>query len=203
MKIIAIGASNSINSINKRLANYAASLFENSSIEQIDLNTYEVEIYSVEKEAKNGMPSKIEALANKIDKVDLLVISLSEQNGSYSAAFKNIYDWLSRIPNRKVLGEKPVLLMTTSPGGRDGTSVVAAGIDRFPRDGSEVLESFSLPSFQDNFDNDEISNISFRVELIRKVNTIKSNRFNHFYKDDSFTCGIDPTKDDCGDAIEY
>ena len=133
-----------------------------------------------------------------------MAVLVGKKAPSFSAqAVVNGGEFVEGFSLEQFVGEKPVLLMTTSPGGRDGTSVVAAGIDRFPRDGSEVLESFSLPSFQDNFDNDEISNISFRVELIRKVNTIKSNRFNHFYKDDSFTCGIDPTKDDCGDAIEY
>ena len=173
MKILTFPGSSSINSINKRLAKYAASLFEKSSIEQIDLNNYEVAIFSVDKESESGVPSKIVVLANKIDNVDLLVISLAEHNGSYSTAFKNTYDWLSRIPNRKVLGEKPVLLLATSPGGRGGSSVLAAALDRFPRDGSMVLESFSLPNFQDNFVNDEVSDIQFRLELINKVRSIK------------------------------
>ena len=77
MKILTFPGSSSINSINKRLAKYAASLFEKSSIEQIDLNDYEVAIFSVDKESESGVPSKIEELANKIDNVDLLIISLS------------------------------------------------------------------------------------------------------------------------------
>ena len=105
MKVLAFPVSSSNKSINKRLGMYAATLFEKSSIDQIDLNDYEVAIFSEDKESESGVPSKIKALANKIDKVDLLVISLAEHNGSYSSAFKNIYDWLSRIPNRKVLGE--------------------------------------------------------------------------------------------------
>ena len=204
MKVLAFPVSSSNKSINKRLGMYAATLFEKSSIDQIDLNDYEVAIFSEDKESESGVPSKIKALANKIDKVDLLVISLAEHNGSYSSAFKNIYDWLSRIPNRKVLGEKPVLLLATSLGWRGGSSVLAAALDRFPRDGSEVLESFSLPSFQDNFKEDEISNIKMRIELIQKVNKIKSIHYKQYYKNEDFTCGVDPNRNGgCGDAIEY
>jgi NAD(P)H-dependent FMN reductase len=203
MKIVAIAGSSSKNSINKRLSNYASSLFENAKTDLLDLNNYEVEIYSVDKELENGVPSKIIALAQLIDASDLLVLSLAEHNGSFSAAFKNIYDWLSRIPNRKALGSKPLLLMATSPGPRGGLGVLEAAQSRFPRDGSEILTTFSLPSFNAHFKASEISTISYKMELLKKVNELKVNHFKMHYKDDSFSCGIDPTKDDCGDAIEY
>jgi len=204
MKILGFAGSNSKKSINKSLVKYTATLFYNANIELLDLNSYEVEIYSVDKEAQSGIPSEIVKLAHLIDNVDLLIISLAEHNGTYTAAFKNIYDWLSRVPNRKVFGEKPVLLLATSPGGRGGSNVLSAALKRFPNDGSEILESFSLPNFHDNFVNDEISDIRLRLELIRKVNQIKQTSFKTFYKNDNFTCGIDPNRNGgCGDAIEY
>ena len=203
MKIVAIAGSSSKKSINRSLSEYASTLFENAKTDLLDLNNYEVEIYSIDKELEGGVPSQIIALAQLIDASDLMVLSLAEHNGTYSAAFKNIYDWLSRIPNRKALGSKPLLLMATSPGPRGGLGVLEAAQSRFPRDGSEILATFSLPSFNDNFNASEISTINYKTELIKKVNDIKLNHFKMHYKDDSFTCGIDPTKDDCGDAIEY
>jgi NAD(P)H-dependent FMN reductase len=203
MKIVAIAGSSSKKSINRSLSEYASTLFENAKTDLLDLNNYEVEIYSIDKELEGGVPSQIIALAQLIDASDLIVLSLAEHNGTYSAAFKNIYDWLSRIPNRKALGSKPLLLMATSPGPRGGLGVLEAAQSRFPRDGSEILATFSLPSFNDNFNASEISTINYKTELIKKVNDIKLNHFKMHYKDDSFTCGIDPTKDDCGDAIEY
>ena len=203
MKIIGFAGSNSKKSINKSLVQYTSTLFESASIELLDLNDYEVETFGIDKLDTNGVPSKIIALANKIDNVNLLVISLAEHNGTYSSAFKNIYDWLSVIPNRKVLGKTPVLLLATSPGDRGGAGVLKAAIERFPIDGSEILESFSLPNFDDNFKDENISNITLRLEIIQKVNKIKSTKFEAHYKDQSFTCGIDPDKNDCGDAIEY
>ena len=46
-KIIAFGASSSETSINKQLATYAANQFENTSIEILDLNDYEMPIFSI------------------------------------------------------------------------------------------------------------------------------------------------------------
>jgi len=203
MKIVGIPGSNSSNSINKSLVKYASTLFENAQIELLDLNDFAVDIYSVDKEEASGIPKKIEELCSIIDNTDLLIISLAEHNGTYSVAFKNVYDWLSRIPNRKALGSKPILLMASSPGARGGLGVMEAAQSRFPRDGSEILDTFSLPNFNDNFIASEINNVKLKTELIRKVNGVKNNHFKMHYKDDGFTCGIDVSKDDCGDAIEY
>lgn len=159
MKIIAFGGSPSKNSINKKLATYAASLFENAEVEILDLNDYEMPLFSVDKEAIIGQHPLAKAFLDKIAKADLLVVSLAENNGNYSAAFKNLYDWCSRI-NGKVFQEKTMLLMATSPGGRGGASVLEIAKNAFPRYGAIVKATFSLPSFNDNFDVEkgEISN---------------------------------------------
>ena len=49
-KIIAFGASSSKQSINKQLATFAANQFQNVSVEILDLNDYEMPIFSVDKE---------------------------------------------------------------------------------------------------------------------------------------------------------
>ncbi len=203
MKILGFAGSNSKKSINKSLVHYASSLFEGAQVNLIDLNDFAVEIYSIDLELEKGIPKKIIELAGLINRVDLLIVSLAEHNGSYTVAFKNVYDWLSRIPNQKVFQEKPILLMATSPGARGGRGVLETAQSRFSRDSSQILHTFSLPNFHENFKDAEISNIKLKMELIKKVNQTKYNHFKMHYKDDSFTCGIDPTKDDCGDAIEY
>jgi len=43
--------------------------------------------------------------------------------------------------------------MATSPGGRVGISVLDAAAARFTHMGRQVLATFSLPSFGQNFDN--------------------------------------------------
>ena len=53
---------------------------------------------------------------------------------------------------QKLWSEKPILLLATSPGGRGGATVLNAAATTFPHLGAQVVASFSLPSFFDNFD---------------------------------------------------
>src|SRR5438046_1510222 len=121
MKILAFAGSNSSVSINKKLIVHTASYFLEDEVKILDLNDYEMPIYSHDRELQTGIPKLAYDFADKIDKSDLLIISLAEHNGNYSVAFKNIFDWVSRIPQRKVFGNKPVYLMATSYGARGGT----------------------------------------------------------------------------------
>jgi chromate reductase len=170
-KIIAFGGSSSKNSINKKLATYTAHLFQDSTIEVLDLNDFEMPVFSIDKE-ENGFPKEAQSFLNKIGDADLLVVSLAEHNGAYSAAFKNILDWASRI-NGKVFQEKEMLLMATSPGARGGESVLEIAKDRFPRHDANLVGTFSLPSFHENFDEaNGIINEELKNKLLKIVNSI-------------------------------
>ncbi|MBT8210473.1 MAG: NADPH-dependent FMN reductase, partial [Eudoraea sp.] len=65
-----------------------------------------------------------------------------------------VLDWLSRI-DRKFLEDTPVLLMSASPGGRGAIGSLGIIKDLLPRFGAEVVATFSLPSFNQNFDPDK------------------------------------------------
>ncbi len=171
-KILAFGASSSKTSINKQLASYVAHQFENTQIEILDLNDYEMPIYSVDKESDTGIPQLAQAFYAKIGNSDLIIISFAEHNGAYSAAFKNIFDWISRI-NGKTFQEKSMLLLSTSPGPRGGATVLEIAKSRFPFQGGVVKGSFSLPSFSTNFDSEKgITNPELHSELMKIVNSI-------------------------------
>ena len=174
MKIIAFAGSNSLHSINKKLATYATSLFENAEVEVLDLNDFQMPVFSVDVEKEIGQHPLAKAFLDKISTADILAVSLAENNGNYSVAFKNVFDWCSRI-NGKVFQEKPMLLLATSPGGRGGASVLEIAKSNFPRFGAILKGTFSLPSFNDNFDvvNGKISNLEFDNELRGIVNNIK------------------------------
>lgn len=176
MKILAFGASNHSNSINQKLAIYIANQFENQEIEILNLNDYEMPIYSIDRETSNGVPAQALAFAEKIDNADLIIISLAEYNGSYSVAFKNIYDWVSRIPSRafSTWGSKDIFLVSTSPGPRGGLSVLEATKARFPFDKGNIIADFSLPNFGENFDEEKgITNEEKKQELVEKITEIK------------------------------
>ena len=172
-KIIAFGGSSSRNSINKQLATYTASLFSHAEVEILDLNDYEMPVFSVDKEKEQGIHSLAHDFYNKIGSADLIVLSLAEHNGAYSSAFKNILDWASRI-NAKTFQQKPMLLMATSPGARGGSSVLDIASKRFPFQGAEVKGTFSLPLFYENFDVvNGIINPDLKNQLMEIINSIE------------------------------
>ncbi|MXS70750.1 NADPH-dependent FMN reductase [Flavobacteriaceae bacterium W22] len=174
MKILAIAGSNSDTSINKMLVTYAASLIPNAEVEIVDMNAFEMPIYKHQREVESGVPQEAKNFAEKIDASDILLVSLSEHNGTYSSAFKNVLDWTSRIKERAVWNEKPMLLMATAPGGRGGLGVLEAAEKRFPLHGGNIVETFSLPFFNDNFNRDSlsISNEEKNNELKEKMSKI-------------------------------
>ncbi|WP_437921325.1 NADPH-dependent FMN reductase [Sphingobacterium sp. LRF_L2] len=176
MKILAFAGSNSSHSINKKLVSSVSKYYKEAddSIEILDLNDFELPLFSVDREKQNGIPPHALAFAEKIDHSDFILISLAENNGNYNAAYKNLTDWISRIPGRKIYNGKPVLLMATSPGKRGGQSVLDIALHRLPFDGAEILESFSLPEFQQNFEEGKgLTNILYRSQLEAKVRKTK------------------------------
>ncbi|MDP5092331.1 MAG: NAD(P)H-dependent oxidoreductase [Polaribacter sp.] len=166
-KILAFAGSTSSTSINKKLATFAAENLEKTQFDIIDLRDFTMPIYSFDEEQK-GFPEDAKKFTALLDNYDGFILSLAEHNGSYAAAFKNIYDWSSRIQN-KVFRDKPLLLMATSPGPRGGLSVLEAGADRFSRMGATQVISFSLPSFGDNFKEGKIVNESLFASLKEKI----------------------------------
>jgi NAD(P)H-dependent FMN reductase len=155
--IVTIGGSTSKNSINKMLAEYAGGLLKNATLTKVDLNEYEMPLFSVDLEKEDGFPKGALELNEVIENADGFVISLAEHNGAYSAAFKNTFDWLSRI-NGKVWRNKPMLLLSASPGIHGGQSVLNIALNRFPFNGGNIAGSMPFSSFDENFKDGEIVN---------------------------------------------
>lgn len=166
--IISIAGSNSQKSINRNLLTYTASLLENVEITSIDLNDYVLPMYGVDYEAEHGIPATVQKLDELLNHTDGFLLALAEHNGSYTAAFKNTIDWLSRV-NVNIWRDKPMLLMASSPGGRGGAKVLESAKTYFPYLGGNVIADFSLPKFYDNFSEDKISNHELDEELSTKV----------------------------------
>ncbi len=172
MKILAFGASTSSTSINRQLANYAASLVPEAEVTTLDLSSYTLPIYSSDEEEKNGIPADAKAFLEQIDSHDAVIVSLAEHNGSYAAAFKNLYDWASREES-KVWANKPMLLLAASPGGRGGASVLETAKTTFPRMGADLKATFSLPAFYDNFTAESgVTNPQLNQDLRKAVATL-------------------------------
>lgn len=157
MKLLAFAASNSSKSINKQLVTYAASQVKHNDgveVEVLDINDFEMPLFSEDKEAQLGQPQQAKDFYAKLGQADAIIISFAEHNGSYTAAYKNLFDWTSRI-DQKLFQNKPMILLATSPGPGGGATVLAAAEGSAPYFAGNVKASLSIPSFYDNFDMDK------------------------------------------------
>jgi chromate reductase, NAD(P)H dehydrogenase (quinone) len=171
--IIAFAGSNSKNSINKQLATYAANQINNFEIKILDLNDFELPLYSIDFEIEYGIPDNAQKFLDEIKASDGIVLSLAEHNGAYATVFKNLFDWMSRIDG-KLWSDKPMLLMATSPGGRGGASVLEIAKGRFPFMGGNIIADFSLPSFSQNFLADGIVDDKLKHELAEAISKFEN-----------------------------
>ena len=173
MKVIAFAASSSSRSINKKLVSYAASLLDGVQVEILDLNDFEIPLFSEDRERELGQPELAKAFFEKIGQSDAILISFAEHNGSYSAAYKNLFDWCSRI-DPKVFQNKPMVMLATSPGTRGGSSVLGLAVNSAPFFGGDVKASLSVPSFYDNFDVEKgrISNNEIDAQLVATLKSL-------------------------------
>ena len=159
MKTLAFGASGSKSSINQIFASFTAEKL-NPETEIISIVDYPLPLYSIDFEKENGVPENAKLFFEKIHESELIIISLAEHNGSYTAIFKNLFDWLSRV-ELAFFKDKNLVLLATAPGPRGGLSVLETAKERFPRHGATILETFCLPKFHENFD---VTNSSFKTD---------------------------------------
>jgi NAD(P)H-dependent FMN reductase len=126
MKVLVFAASTRTDSLNRRLARFAASELEREGIEvtSVDLRDYPMPIYDGDLEVESGLPATARALKTLIRSNDAVVIASPEYNGSFTALLKNTLDWVSRSE----AGERPgatfrgkvALIMSASPGSGGG-----------------------------------------------------------------------------------
>lgn len=149
-KILAFAGSNSKASINQQLLDHVLDRVNGHQITRIKLTNYPLSLFGVDLEKEQGFSENLKEVHRLIREHDVLIIAVNEHNGGPSVFFKNYLDWLSRL-QRNFLEGKKILLFSTSPGRRGARSSLEYTKHIFERFGGEVIESFSLPSFKDNF----------------------------------------------------
>ena len=173
--IVACGASSSKNSINKEFSYFAAKQIDNVVINLMDLNDFEMPIFSIDSEKKHGIPKLAYEFKLNLKKSDGIIISFAEHNGAYTAAFKNIFDWISRI-EKIVWYNKPMFLLSTSDGSRGGLSVLQIAYNRISRGNPNIIPRFSLPNFYENFNTRTgITDSKLREEFDELLKIFKKN----------------------------
>ncbi len=155
VKVLAIPATNSPQGLNRQLLEHAAGVVTefapDAVVEIVDLNDYEMPIYSSAREADDGVLEPARRLYEQIGDADAVMISFAEHNGSYSAAWKNVHDWMSRIDMGIYQGTK-VAMFAATPGPRSGAGVLGAATTTAPFFGADLAGSLGVGSFFENFD---------------------------------------------------
>ncbi|MCE2716807.1 MAG: NADPH-dependent FMN reductase [Pseudomonadota bacterium] len=101
-------------SLNTQLLQLAAKHTGSPLSAIVDLNQYNIPLYSGDIEAV-GIPDGVQKLSQKIEQAQAIIIASPEYNYSISGVLKNTIDWVSRVrpmPFRK----KPILLLAASMG---------------------------------------------------------------------------------------
>jgi len=180
MKILAFAASNSSQSINKQLVEYSkqlieSGLIEGAQVEVLDINDYEMPLYSSDREEAGGIPQLAHDFKAKIEQADALVVSFAEHNGSYTAAFKNLFDWTSRI-DMAVYQNTPTVMLATSPGKGGAANVLNTAKTSAPYFGGNVVADLSVAEFYNVFDSEagELTDEGYNQQLKQALQALVS-----------------------------
>ena len=167
-KIVAFAGSNSYVSINKELIKYTAASLGQFDVNFLDLNDFEMPVYSLYREKNEGVPEQAHRFRKLMHEADGIVMSVAEHNWSIAATLKNLLDWCSRV-DMNIFNHKPMLLMSASiskAGGVQALNYMLYVKDKFSMN---VVETFSLPSFNHSFADGRITDEYLKTEHNTKV----------------------------------
>ena len=158
MKILAFAASNSRNSINRALIDFALTRLREAhllqaDVEVLDLNDFEMPIYSIDRERDGGVPQAAHTFFAKIGEADAILVSFAEHNGFVTAAWKNIFDWMSRI-EMKLWQGNPLVMLAATPGRRAGANVLESQKLLAPHFGADLRGVLGIGKWSDAWDPD-------------------------------------------------
>jgi len=98
----------------------------------IDLRALDLPLYDGDLEARAGVPAGARTLLDALDRADGLLFVTPEYNAFPTPLALNAFDWLSRVQAAEgapggmaVVADKPVALMSTSPGAFGGMRALA------------------------------------------------------------------------------
>lgn len=122
MNVFAMAASLRSGSLNRKLIAQAKAAAETwgARVDLADFREFEMPLYDGDLQDKEGIPRGGHAWAERIVAADAVMIASPEYNYSIPGVLKNAIDWVSRLRPNPFSGGKPLLLLSTSPGGVGG-----------------------------------------------------------------------------------
>ncbi len=161
-RVLAFAGSNNPDSINHQLVTYASGLLNEAPTTLISLRDYPMTVFDLDVQQSQGPPENAYRLRKLIDDHDAYIISVSENNNTISAAFKNTIDWVSRAgEGYNILQEKPVLLMGTSPSPGGARNAITHATEILRAVGGKIVDTFFIPRYYQNV---ELGNTGYKIK---------------------------------------
>lgn len=154
MKLLGLVGSNDLQPMHRALLQWVMAQFGDclGACEHRMLAPHDLNLPLLKQAAASDIPPQVHALAAALDEADLVVLSLVEHRGGYTAAFQNALDWLEQVRGEPILNQKPLLLLSTARDRRGGSTVLTLGEQNLPLCGGRIMGAYSLPCFDELFD---------------------------------------------------
>ncbi|WP_321951935.1 NADPH-dependent FMN reductase [Burkholderia cenocepacia] len=159
VKILAFCGSSRRESFNQKLLEIAAAgaTANGAEVSFISLADYPLPIYDADAEREQGVPEKVRALQDLFATHHALLVASPEHNGGYTAALKNMVDWVSRptadgTPGVALFTGKVAAVISASPGPMGGIRAMLGMRGVLEKLGAIVIpQGFSLGSAHQAF----------------------------------------------------
>lgn len=179
-KTLLISTSLSSKSINYEVLKFINQFFpDQEEGELVSIRDFELPVYNVDIEKEAGIAENAVKFMHLIEKSDKLIFAVAEHNGSVTAAFKNLLDWLSRInEDYRFLSNKEILLVGTSPSPYGAKNALNHAQFLMQCLGGKVKGLIPFSSYYTTFSNSDsglvINNEQLKAELIIALNSFLS-----------------------------
>jgi chromate reductase, NAD(P)H dehydrogenase (quinone) len=189
INIVALAGSLKKESQNKKLAQAAANiaLEAGACVQIIHLEDYDLPLFSedIEGQLSAEYHDNLQQLRKILDNADGFIMASPEYNGMVPGVFKNTLDWISRSFDDgfgNVFADKPLALMSASPGANAGMRGLFSARDTFYFLGSLILpNAFGLGRSHSQFNQegnltDENTNARLTklvTQLVKITNALK------------------------------
>lgn len=171
LDVLVFAASLRGESLNRKLAELAASIAEHSgaNVDLASLRDFDVPLYDGELQESAGIPPGALELQRRLVASDAFIVASPEYNRSMPGAIKNLIDWTSRLRPQPFDGRHG-LLLSASPSLAGGNHGLWALRVPFEHLGARIFpDMFSLAKADNAFANGELSDPALRERFKNNV----------------------------------
>ncbi|MDO5102498.1 MAG: NADPH-dependent FMN reductase [Lautropia sp.] len=153
--ILLFNASNSSTSIHASILDAIEPMLAGHALTRRSTRDVELPLFSQDLEREQtAYPQPAQDFLDLIHSHDAIVLTCPEHNSAIPAAFKNLYDWGTRVAmsrKTKLFNERPVLLFSTSGGARGAKTALGYLEMALPFQGASIVGATSIPQYYEHF----------------------------------------------------